>query len=315
MKEIGGYLQLDQLINNPYHKNLIELNTARNALIYLVKAKKIKKVYIPYFLCDSIANMLKKYQVEYEYYYINKDFMPIFNQELYENEYLYIVNYYGQIIDDKIKNIKEKYRFSIIDNTQAFFQKPIPGIDTIYSCRKFFGVPDGAYLYTNTILEEQLEDDKSSNRMKHILGRFEGEASDYYDDSRNNDAYFKELPLKKMSKLTRNILGAIDYKDVRLCRNGNFNFLHERLNTKNLLNIIIPDGAFAYPYYVKDGIKIRRKLAEKKIYIPTLWPNVLRYNNESSIEYDYAANILPLPCDQRYRLNDMKMIIDNLLEE
>lgn len=40
----------------------------------------------------------------------------------------------------------------ILDNTQSFFQKPISGIDTIYSCRKYFGVPDGAYLSTNILL-------------------------------------------------------------------------------------------------------------------------------------------------------------------
>ena len=32
-------------------------------------------------------------------------------------------------------------------------------------------------------------------------------------------------------------------------------------------------------------------------------------NFEDSIEYDYATNILPLPCDQRYGIDDMKRII------
>ena len=41
----------------------------------------------------------------------------------------------------------------IIDNVQAYFQRPIEGFDTLYSCRKYFGVPDGAVLYTDLEIE------------------------------------------------------------------------------------------------------------------------------------------------------------------
>lgn len=312
MREIGGYFQLDQLINKPYHKNLVELNTGRNALLYLVKAKKIHKIYLPYFLCNSVSDMLSKHGVNFEYYHIGKDFSPIFEEKLKEDESLYIVNYYGQITDDKIRKFKEEYKNIILDNTQSFFQKPILGIDTIYSCRKYFGVPDGAYLSTNVVLDEILEEDQSCSRMKHILGRYEGQASDFYNEFKKNDESFKELPIKKMSKLTRNILGAIDYEKIIQSRNRNFEYLHGSLKHTNILDIKLPYGSFTYPYYVENGIEVRKKLAQRKIYIPTLWPNVLKENREGSIEYDYTANILPLPCDQRYGIEDMEHIVKEL---
>jgi hypothetical protein len=166
-------------------------------------------------------------------------------------------------------------------------------------------------LSTNSdILTEELEEDKSKDRMIHILGRYEGQASEYYKDFRDNDESFKELPLKGMSNLTKNILGAIDYERVLELRNKNFRYLYDRLNETNILDIKIPNGAFAYPYYIKNGIEVRKKLVEKKIYIPTLWPNVLRKSDKNSIEYDFAANILPLPCDQRYIVDDMKHIVE-----
>ena len=309
MREIGGYFELDQFINKPYYENLVELNTGRNALLYLVKAKKISKIYLPYFLCNSVSDVLSKYKIDYEYYNVGKDFFPIFEEKLKEDEYLYIVNYYGQITDDVTRKFKKEYKNIILDNTQSFFQKPIVGVDTIYSCRKYFGVPDGAYLSTDVVLNERLEEDQSSFRMKHILGRFEGKASDYYIEFKKNDETFKELPIKSMSKLTRNILGAIDYEKVIETRNRNFEYLHNRLRNKNILDIKLPYGPFAYPFYMENGIGTRKKLAEKKIYIPTLWPNVLKENHEDSIEYDYAANILPLPCDQRYGVEDMDKIV------
>ena len=90
MREIGGYFELDSLINSPYHENLVELNTGRNSLLYLVEAKKISKVYLPYFLCNSMSDMLGKYGINFEYYHIGKDFLPVFEEKLKEDEYLYI---------------------------------------------------------------------------------------------------------------------------------------------------------------------------------------------------------------------------------
>lgn len=313
MKEIGGYFQLDELIKRPYHRNMIELNTGRNALIYLVKAKKITKVYLPFYLCESVYKILNKNFISYDFYNIDRNFHPIFENKLKKNEYLYIANYFGQLTNKKIISLNNKYRKQIIvDNTQAFFQLPAPGVDTIYSSRKYFGVPDGAYLSTDSKIDEVLEIDYSSSRMSHILGRYEGKASDYYDKFRENDKSFIDLPLKKMSNLTHNLLGAIDYEFVIKSRTKNYEFLHENMALKNKLGLIVPYGPYSYPYHIENGIFIRKKLAEKKIYVPTLWPNVLRIKDEKSIEYDYAANILPLPCDQRYTIEDMKEIVKEL---
>ena len=314
MKEIGGYFELEQLISNEYYKDLIPLNNGRNALLYILKVKNIKKLYIPYYLCNSVSYMLKMYGYDFEYYNIDFEFMPIFNKSLDKDEYLYIVNYYGKLANEKVYDLNEQVMKIILDNTHAFFQKPIDGVDTIYSCRKFFGVPDGAYLSTKARIKEKLAVDVSKERMAHILGRHEGIASEYYIDFQNNDESFKGQPLKYMSKLTHNVLGAIDYERVRQIRNENYAYLDSKLGIYNKLKFVISDGAFAYPFYVKNGMEVRKEMAKKKIYIPTLWPNVLSDAPEGSLEYDYVENILPLPCDQRYGLKDMQTIVKSLLE-
>ena len=56
---------------------------------------------------------------------------------------------------------------------KAFYQYPVNGVDTLYTCRKYFGVPDGGYLYTDTKLNDDLEIDISYERMEYILGRYE----------------------------------------------------------------------------------------------------------------------------------------------
>ena len=307
--EIGGYFGLEQLVSNEYYKDLIALNTARNALLYVLKARKVKKLYLPYYLCDSVSEMCDKEGYSYEFYTINSNFLPLFEKDLSDKEYLYIVNYYGQISNEQIKKLHKKYKYIIIDNVQAFFQKPVQGIDTIYSCRKFFGVPDGAYLSTDCYLNEDLDTDISMSRMKHILGRYEtGCASDYYQEFKSNDEFFTTVSLKNMSKITRNLLGAIDYGSVIKKRDYNFKILHNALGNINKLNIQTPEAPFAYPIYCENGIELRQRLADKKIYVPTLWPNVL--HSKDRIARDYAANILPLPCDQRYSGKDINRLLE-----
>lgn len=315
MREIGGYFELENLVNNEYYKNLISLNNARNALLYILKSKNIKKIFIPFYLCDCIQDMLIKYGYDFEYYNINIDFTPKFENILQKNEYLYIVNYYGQLSDEKLKDMKIKFKQIIVDNTQSFFQRPIKDVDTIYSCRKYFGVPDGAYAYTNSKINEKICEDISSMRMKHLLGRYEINACDYYKCFKNNEKILQEEKLKYMSKLTHNILGAIDYENVRKVRNTNYNYLREKLDKYNKLNLKNPDGAFAYPLYVDNGSNIRMKLIKEKIYIPILWPNVIRDMNENTLEYKYSNNILPIPCDQRYGIQEMKLIVARIVKE
>ena len=122
-----------------------------------------------------------------------------------------------------------------------------------------------------------------------------------------------------MSKLTHNLLRAVDYPRVREQRTENFAFLHQQLKERNVLNLPPAiSGAYAYPFWFNEdkisGKEIRRKLIEKRIYIPTLWPEVCSLAEASSLERQMTENILPLPVDQRYDREDMKAVLECLLE-
>ena len=305
--EIGGYFEFENLIHNEYYPELIALNTARNAVAYLIETKNIKKLFIPTFLCDSIFKLCEREGCEYEFYEVGSDFYPIFDRPLLDNEWIYIVNYYGQINNEV--ELKNKYKRIVFDNVQAFFQKPSNGIDTLYSCRKFFGVPDGAYLASDHKIV--LEQDISKDRMKHILGRYEKTAQKYYDSYVENEESYVNLPVRKMSKITHNILGAIDYESVKKKRNENFQYLYDRLQRSNLINVRKVEGAFAFPFYCKSGLEIKKKLVSKGIFIATLWPTAIEFGG---LAKDYSENILPLPCDQRYSIDDMKVMVDEVVK-
>lgn len=311
MREIGGYIELDSYNLPMLHEEAIALNCGRNALAYLIRAKKIKKILMPRFICNSVIDICDKESVNISFYSIDINFR-ISDFELSDEEWLYIVNYYGQFDNACIKKLHDKYQRIIIDNSQAYFQMPVKNVDTLYTCRKFFGVADGAFLYTDIKLEEDLEQDESFERMHFLLGRYERNASEFYNEYSVNNKLFSTEPIKKMSKLTNNLLHAIDYDFVKKQRTKNFTVFHEEFNGINKLQLTIPDGAYMYPLYIQNGTGIREKLLKKKIYVPILWPNIMKYFSNNEIEYDMAKNILPLPVDQRYCMDDMKYIAEEI---
>ena len=53
MKEIGGYFGLEEFTDNSMYSDLVAVNSARNALLYVLKARKIKKLFLPYYLLSD----------------------------------------------------------------------------------------------------------------------------------------------------------------------------------------------------------------------------------------------------------------------
>lgn len=309
-KEIGGYLELDRYHLPMLHDDAIALNSGRNCLAYLIQKKGIKRIWIPKFLCASVSDVCRREGCEVCYYSIGIDFTPILAPT---DDWVYLVNYYGQVNNDRIREHKNQYPNLIVDNVQAYYQTPVEGIDTIYTCRKYFGVTDGAFLYAD-IGTDELDIDESFERVGFLLGRFERTASEFYSSFLSGEEEFSKMPIKKMSKLTDNLLHGIDYKNVCKIRTDNFSYLHNRLKDINKLELSIPHGAYMYPLYIENGVEVRKKLQAKKIYVPTLWPDIFDICVERDLEYDMAKNILPIPVDQRYNIDDMKYIVEVLQE-
>lgn len=313
MREIGGYIELDTYNGNLLHNEAIALNCGRNCLAYLIEANDIRKIWLPYFLCDSVRNVCEKYGVNIRYYHINTDW-TVHNVELQQDEYLYVVNFYGQLSSEYLVCLKKHYERIIVDNSQAYFDMPITNVDTLYTCRKFFGVSDGAFLFADKKMKRNLPIDESYERIRYVFGRFEKSASEFYQEASANNDFFDIEPIKFMSKLTQNLLCAIDYERIKKLRTDNFKYLNEKLADINQLTIKNVEGAFMYPLMIDNAQEIKKKLLEKKIYIPTLWPNVLNDVPRDWWEYKLANNVLPLPVDQRYGKEEMEYVVGVILD-
>ena len=311
MREIGGYIELDTYRLPMLHEGALALNCGRNALAYLLRARKIKRLWIPRFICDSVTDVCEREGVPYSLYSVGINFLPSQEIQLGKDEWFYFVNYYSQFDNRKISEYVDKYKRVIVDQAQSYFQPPLPGVDTLYTCRKYFGVADGAFLYTDAVSDEELPLDESFDRMRFLLGRFERAASEFYGEYAANNELFADEPVKRMSKLTKNLLHGIDYERVERQREENWLTLHERFRDLNLLQTA-ETGTFMYPLMLAHGAEIRGRLQETKVYIPRLWPDVAGFCGRDSTEFDMAENILPLPIDQRYGKSDMQYLIKEI---
>lgn len=313
MEAIGGYFSLELPQREEYHKNAIRLNTGRNCLEYILRVRGYKKVYVPYYTCEAVMEPINKLGIPYEYYHIDIHFEIRDRFTLKEGEALLYTNYFGlkqRYVEQLAERIGSRL---IVDNTQAFYAKPIPDIDTFYTCRKFFGVPDGAYLYCDKELDEEIEQDYSYDRVAHLVKRIDLSAEDGFKDFRRVDDGLDNQPIRKMSKLTQRMVQSIDYEAAAQRRRANFQMLHEALGKENNLELQLVDDAvpMVYPYLVPlEGL--REKLIENKIFVARYWPNVLDWTTIDDIDYLLAYQMQPLPIDQRYGEKEMKYIINKI---
>lgn len=311
MEAIGGYFSLELSFREEYHKNAIRLNTGRNCLEYILRARGYKKVYVPYYTCEAVMEPINKLGIPYEFYHIDIHFEIRDRFTLKANEALLYTNYFG-LKQRYVEQLAEKTgERLIVDNTQAFYAKPIKGIDTFYTCRKFFGVADGAYLYTDKLLDEEFAHDESYDRMTHLLKRIDLSAEQGFVDFRKVDDGLDNQPIRRMSKLTQRIMQSIDYEAAAKKRRENYQMLHEVLGEENNLVLPLENNAVPMVYPFLAPIKgLREKLIENKIFVARYWPNVLYWTTEDDIEYLLANQMQPLPIDQRYNAENMNRILE-----
>ena len=308
---IGGYPELELLKGEHYHKGALRLNTARNCFEYILRARGYTKVYIPYYTCEVMLEPLIKCNIAYEFYHINEQLEPVEIFHLEPSEAFLYTNYYG-LKQHCVARLAHIYgRQMIVDNAQAFFAPHINGIDTFYSARKFFGVADGAYLYIDKLLDIELEQDQSFERMAHLLIRADIGAEAGYAEFRKNDDSLIGVPIKKMSRLTEKILCSIDYEACKVIRISNYILLENQLNTTNKIHLDISEEAvpMAYPYMTENS-SLRQRLLNQRIYIATYWSNVLDWTSHSDIEHTLVHSLLPLPIHANK--NQIEKIINSL---
>lgn len=314
-KYIGGYLGLD--LQNDFefpHNDGVLLNTGRNALEFILRTiPKVSKVYLPYYTCHTVMQPIHVLGLTYEYYHIN-DLLEIKSDiDLKPDEYIIYTNYFG-LKDDYVKYLYQCYRHSlIVDNAQAFFSSEKLCKKTFFTPHKFVGISNGSIAYSDEEINlDDYEVDIACYRTGHLFVRFDLLPISGYNEYKTNMRQSRNQPIRKMSNLTYSLLRNIDFNRIRDIRIRNVNYLQEALERSNRLELSVKDiPLLAYPYRTKN-LDLRKKLIENNIFCPKFWPNVQEWCASEDLEYKLVDEIIPLPIDQRYGIDDMNIIIDTI---
>jgi len=302
--EIGGYFGLELRQGAHWHDRALRLQSARACLLHLINVLRPATVWLPWFLCDSMVESVACSGIAIRRYSLREGFLPDGPDGLQADELFVCVNYFGLHVS-AVKAILARYpaRQVVVDNAQAFFCAPLGNLATLYSPRKFFGVPDGGYLATDISIDAPaIRDDQSLRRSSHLLQRIAHDAPAGLEAYRTAERSLGGQPPMKMSQLTEALLASIDYESVRERRNACYAQLDASLRAMNRLRL--PPAAEAgaplcYPLLHEAGAALRKALIAHRIYVPTYWQEVM--DNPACPEYDrhLAANLVALPCDQR----------------
>jgi hypothetical protein len=264
-------------------------------------------VHIPHYASSVWGKIAQELEIETVYYNIDSAFLPKDIDER-DGDAVFLINYHG-LCAGYIKNAPFKNK--IVDNSMAFFEEPPKDENTytIYSARKFFALPDGAYLVSGKPFENMpvLEKDVSYKRTRMLFHALELGSGEAYKESQTNEQELANST-KAMSSLTKKLVCTVDYEKEKQLRNRNFNILHSCLKKYNLLSID-KDGNYAPQFYpLLVNADIRARLVAKKIYIPLMWRKTLSEEFDGLAEKTFSEELISLPIEPDYSENDMEYL-------
>ena len=323
MREIGGYFEWEMAYgcSELHTENTLVLKNGRSCLALLLRRERPKIVWVPYYICDGALEPLRRNAVEIRFYGLDEDLEIAGNlPELSKHDRLVYVDYFG-LKSDYVQRLEEQYQENLwVDQVQAFFQ--LPGEKSAYrfnSARKFFGVPDGAYLYFPESVEVTTAEDlglsaNNDYHLEHLTKRLEGKTLEGLSVFQKNEQNGSGK-IALVSSIGRAMLQRIDYSRTATVRQRNYRHLHSALGQNNRISPRILDlkpGAvpFCYPFLPGSPMD-KQYFWDRRIYVPNYWKECdTRLAEGYLMEKELSAGLLPLPVDQRHDEDDMDRLVE-----
>lgn len=315
-REIGSFIELAFASGKEYYgqdKNIARLNSGRAGIYHAARLWNCKTVYLPIYQCETVREFLMRKGVVVKYYSMDKAFTPLI-ESIEDEACIVLVNYFGIMSTNRMKQLVAKFNKVIVDNSQAFFAEPLDDAYSVYSARKFAGVPDGAYVIGQGAEQfvGEYEQGYSSDTSLFMLQRIEyGCEGKTYQNRTINEERIDEEDIKQMSKLTRTILDSCDYEENRRKRIENFKIADVLFGDINCFdvhkyydNTCVP---MVYPLVVEDD-SLFEKLLKGKHFQGHWWNYILSEAEDSSFEYWLSRYMIPITIDQRYGEEDLTYI-------
>ena len=346
--EIGSNFYLETLPpiteNNLQLKDdIILLDSGRSAIrLVLEQIESEEKVAIlPAYTCNTVIEPFVSRNYKVFYYDVNENmFLDVKNFKDLVNKVkpkvILVHSYFGKDtlkpVRGLLKELRKKGIYIIEDVTQILLNKNLD-IQTadfvIGSIRKWCAVPDGGFIKNNSekkirveklvenigFVNKQIEAQKvKASYVKSLDKKLKEEYTKLFRDSK--EILDNNKNIYHISNITKNILKQSDFESIKEKRKNNYNYLYN--NLKKFDFIKCPLGELEQeevPLYCPILININKKefqrfMANSDIYLPIIWPKAKEYLASLRFDCDIIyEQIICIPCDQRYDIDDMKRII------
>jgi hypothetical protein len=303
---MGGYFEMELRRGHQPFPDALAFNSARSAFQALLRSRDIRKVFMPHFLCAVMPEAARSVGVQVVEYGLDDQLELVVVPELGESDALLYVDYFG-LKTHYVRNVLAEHLrpHLIVDNSQALFAAPLNGVPTLYSPRKFVGVPDGGWLVNGPTGIEPPEPGAFIGRFDAVLGRLGDAPEAHYADFQKAEEALGLEGIRGMSRATARLLDSIDYDSVKTRRHSNFNRLHDALSAINHFSPAFGEhaGALCYPLLIENAAcasAVREALLEQRVFVPCYWREVLQKPKTPPLERDMTERLLALPIDQRY---------------
>lgn len=317
---IGGYFSLESGDGNglPLLKSAIGYQSARSAMAAALIDANPETVWVPYFICGVVNDMLHSIGINVQHYSLTENFGVPSDLELGAFDLLICADYFG-MCGSKVNTAIERYGVQrvLVDASQSLYFPPCAESTVVFSPRKFVGVPDGGLLFSPREPPSLLPADETGSqfRSRHLRTRASGQVQAGYLEFQEAEKSLIGCRPHAMSIMTKTLLGTIDFDGIAVRRRANYNVLAAELSANGFHTMALPPSAvpLCFPIMDVNADILRLKLASQHIFTPAYWPDA------SIPACDRIGTLLRdrtlyLPCDQRYGTYEMQKIIKALIE-
>ncbi|MDT2865750.1 DegT/DnrJ/EryC1/StrS family aminotransferase [Vagococcus carniphilus] len=341
--EIGSEFIINKTNNNrtglplflTKYSNLKFTSSGRGAIALVLESIKPKKrkVLLPIYICESVISTFKFYGYEICFYDLADNFVPK-TLDYSDIGVFFHMGYFGfdtnKSLSKEINLMKSSSIIVIEDVTHSMLSESDTFYESDYyigSLRKWIGIPSGGFAAgsqsLNQLSEEQTEfvniRKKSFElKKKYFLTKNKSLKIKYLNKfSEAEKILDKDIKGYLIDTESLNIVKNTNFLEISSVRRKNFQYLLDNFKETPNIEIVfkeLQDNITPLFFLIKVKINrdlLRSFLSKENIYCPIHWPiieDVAKEVRKSKFENVYHE-ILSIPCDQRYNLEDMERIL------
>lgn len=318
--EVGNGSSLAWL-NRPH----LLLANARSGIHWLIEHLRPHRTWIPSFLCRAMPDAVDRRQTTLEHYEVDYDLTiasTTWLDRVEPGDLVVLIDYFGFPCDTTCAVEARRRGATVLeDASQALLSDHVGkhADYTVFSLRKFLGVPDGGILVSNT--ETAFEGQnlvpapsewwqtslEAANRRQHF--DLHGGDRSWFELFQDAEAASPTEPCA-MSELTAAMLNdAFCFDSIAERRRENYQYLLDRIGRLALFpNLPLGVVPLGFPIRCSGRERLRQHCFDCRIFPPVHWAIQDFVPAQYRDSHALAADIMTLPCDQRYGLPEMDRI-------